>query len=270
MPGQLLQLVTLLFSFSILKVSVGDAAYLEDEPTLFTIEIIKITNRRSGSGSGCGPPSDIGQGSHVQTSIGRGHGRGRVQSMQHQPRQEDHILPAPPEHGLNLSRQPPPSVIRRLAIRQTLFRPPSCPASRPRLTEGTLDLRRDALSPSTEQLISTGLAELASMTRQSQNSTHPLALITLHLPRMRVVRLQALLMIHHRHPHTIVPHHPRQDSFPHVDMPYDPASPPELTGERDGPRIRITVKYKSLHPSDVCVRKMTDTFKKGMIPEGCQ
>ncbi|KAK9138428.1 hypothetical protein Sjap_009022 [Stephania japonica] len=33
-------------------------------------------------------------------------------------------------------------------------------------------------------------------------------------------------------------------------MPHDPASPPELTGERDEPRIHITVKNKSLHPSD--------------------
>ncbi|KAK9138429.1 hypothetical protein Sjap_009023 [Stephania japonica] len=127
--------------------------------------IIKMTDRRSGSGSGRGPASNIGQGSRVQTSIGRGHGRGRFQSMQRQPRQEDHILPAPPERGLTLSRPPLPSVIRRPAIRSAPFEPPSRPASRPRLIEGTLDLQRDVLSPPTEQLISTGIAELASMTR---------------------------------------------------------------------------------------------------------
>ncbi|KAK9123653.1 hypothetical protein Sjap_013255 [Stephania japonica] len=61
---------------------------------------------------------------------------------------------------------------------------------------------------------------------------------------------------------------PRQ--LPHVEMPHDPGSPPELTGERDEPRIYITINNKSLHPSDICARKMTDTFKKGMIPEGCR
>ncbi|KAK9096535.1 hypothetical protein Sjap_022032 [Stephania japonica] len=115
--------------------------------------------------------------------------------MQHQPRQEDHIPPAPPERGLTLSRPPLPSVIRRPAIRPAPFEPPSRPTSRPQLIEGTLDLQRDALSPPTEQLISTGLAKLASMTRQSQNSTHPLALITLHLPRMQVdPRITAQIM----------------------------------------------------------------------------
>ncbi|KAK9085774.1 hypothetical protein Sjap_026185 [Stephania japonica] len=58
--------------------------------------------------------------------------------------------------------------------------------------------------------------------------------------------------------------------LPHVEMPHDPGSPPELTGERDEPRIYITINNKSLHPSDICARKMTDTFKKGMIPEGCR
>ncbi|KAK9123533.1 hypothetical protein Sjap_013135 [Stephania japonica] len=108
-----------------------DAAYQEDEPTLFTIEvgieglhasladltgshiteeeevnehddefsssskvklqltqmkvtetfIIKMTDRRSGSGSGCAPPSGIGQGDRVQTLIDRGSGRGHVQNV---------------------------------------------------------------------------------------------------------------------------------------------------------------------------------------------
>ncbi|KAK9103348.1 hypothetical protein Sjap_020602 [Stephania japonica] len=114
---------------------------------LCVVKIIKMTDRRSESGSGRGPPSGIGQGSRVQTSIGRGLGRGRVQNLQHRPSQEDHIPPAPPERGLALSRPPPPLVIRRPAIQQAPFAPPSRPASRPRLTEGTLDLRRDAMSP---------------------------------------------------------------------------------------------------------------------------
>ncbi|KAK9090829.1 hypothetical protein Sjap_024006 [Stephania japonica] len=234
------------------------------------INIIKMTDRRSGSGSGRGPPLDIGQGSRVQTSIGRGRGRGHFQSMQHQPRQEDHIPSAPPERGLTFSRPPPPSVIRRPAIRPAPFGPPSRPASRPRLTEGTLDLRRDALSPPTEQLISTGLAELASMTRQSQNST-PSSSAHHSTPSSYACGTSAGAThdspSSSTHPSTS-PFAPRQ--LPHVEMPHDPASPPELTGERDEPRIRITVKNKSLHPFDVCARKMTDTFKKGMIPEGCQ
>ncbi|KAK9091118.1 hypothetical protein Sjap_024295 [Stephania japonica] len=229
-------------------------------------EIIKMTDRRSGSGSGRGPPSDIGQGSRVQTSIGRG----RFQSMQHQPRQEDHIPPAPPERGLTLSRPPPPLVIRRPAIRSAPFEPPSRHASRPRLIEGTLDLQRDALSPLTEQLISTGLAELASMTRQSQNSTPSSS--THHSTPSSYAGGTSAGATHDSpssstHPSTSSSA-PRQ--LPHVKMPHDPGSPPELTGERDEPRICITIKNKSLHPSDVYARKMTDTFKKCMIPEGCR
>ncbi|KAK9123603.1 hypothetical protein Sjap_013205 [Stephania japonica] len=233
-------------------------------------EIIKMTDRRSGSGSGRGPPSDIGQGSCVQTSIGRGRGRGRFQSMQHQPRQEDHIPPAPPERELTLSRPPTPLVIRRLVIRPVPFEPPSRPASRPRLIEGRLDPQRDALSPPTEQLISTGLAELASMTRQSQNST-PSSSAHHSTPASYAGGTSAGAT--HDSPSSST--HPSTSSsaprqLPHVEMPHDPASPPELTGDRDEPRIRITVKNKSLHPSDVCARKMTDTFKKDMIPEGCR
>ncbi|KAK9095968.1 hypothetical protein Sjap_021465 [Stephania japonica] len=197
MPGQLTVEIKVKMECYAM-VSVGDAAYQEDEPSPFTIEVgneglhVSLADptdhqddsRRSGSGSGRGPPSDIGQDSRVQTSIGRGRGRGRFQSMQH--RQEDHIPPAPPERGLTLSRPPPPSAIQRPAIRPAPFELPSRPASRPWLIEGTLDLQRDALSPPTEQLISTGLAELASMTRQYKNSTPSLALITLHLPHMQV------------------------------------------------------------------------------------
>ncbi|KAK9116304.1 hypothetical protein Sjap_015251 [Stephania japonica] len=235
------------------SLSVGDATYQEDEPTPFTIEvgneglhvlladptgshmteeeevnehddklssssksqtsIIKMTDCRSGFGSGHGPPSGIGQGGRVQTLIGRGCGRGRVQNLQHLPRQDDHIPPAPLERGLALIRPPPPSVIRRPAIRLAPFGPPSHPSSRPQLTEGaTHD------SPS--------------------SSTHP------STP-------------------SSAPQH-----LPNVEMPYDPAPPPELTGEKDMPRIRITIKNKSLHPSDVYAQKMTDTFKKGMIRRG--
>ncbi|KAK9109359.1 hypothetical protein Sjap_017419 [Stephania japonica] len=229
-----------------------------------------MTDRRSGSGSGRGPPSYIGQGSRVQTSIGRGRGRGRFQSMQHQPRQEDHIPPAPHERGLTLSRPPPPSVIRRPAIRPAPFEPPSRPASRPRLIEGTLDLQRNALSPPPEQLISTGLAELASMTRQSQNSTPSSS--THHSTASSYAGGTSTGATHdspssstHLSTSSSAP---RQ--LPHVEMPHDPGSPPELTGERDEPRIYITINNESLHPSDICARKMTDTFKKGMIPEGCR
>ncbi|KAK9097149.1 hypothetical protein Sjap_022646 [Stephania japonica] len=234
------------------------------------INIIKMTDHRSGSGSGHGPPSYIGQGSRVQTSIGRGRGRGCVQSMQHQTLQEDHIPLAPPERGLTLSWPPPPSVIRRPAIRPAPFRPPSRPASRPRLTEGTLDLRRDALSPPTKQLISTGLAELASMTRQSQNSTSS---SNVHHSTPSSYAGGTSAGATHDSPSSST--HPSTSSsaprqLPYVEMPHDPTSPPELTRERDGARIRITVKNKSLHPSDVCARKIPDTFKKGMIPEGCQ
>ncbi|KAK9155539.1 hypothetical protein Sjap_003019 [Stephania japonica] len=190
------------------------------------------------------PSIDIGQGSRVQISIGHGRGRGRFQSMQHQPRQEDHIPSAPPERGLTLSQPPPPSVIRRPAIRPAPFEPPSRPTSRPRSIEGTLDLRRDALSPPTEQLISTGLAELASMTRQSQNSTPSSS--THHSTPSSYAGGRSAGATYDSpssstHPSTSSSA-PRQ--LPHVEMPHDSASPSELTGERDEPRIRITVKNK--------------------------
>ncbi|KAK9085380.1 hypothetical protein Sjap_025791 [Stephania japonica] len=63
-------------------------------------------------------------------------------------------------------------------------------------------------------------------------------------------------------PSSALPH------LPNVEMPHVPALPPELIGEKDVPLIRIIIKNGSLHPSDICVRKMTDTFKKGMILEG--
>ncbi|KAK9102410.1 hypothetical protein Sjap_019664 [Stephania japonica] len=125
-----------------------DLSYYDTlEPHIRCLYDVKMIDRRSGSGSGRGPPSGIGQGSRVQTSISCGRGRGRVQNLQHQPRQDDHIPLAPPECGLALSRPPPPSVIRRPAIRPAPFGPPSRSASRPQLTKGTLDLQRDALSP---------------------------------------------------------------------------------------------------------------------------
>ncbi|KAK9145145.1 hypothetical protein Sjap_005048 [Stephania japonica] len=162
-------------------------------------DIIKMKDHRSGSGLGRSTPSNIRQGSRVQTSIGRGRGLGRFQSMQHQPRQEDHIPPTPPERG-SLSRPPPPSVIRRPAIKPAPFEPPSRPTSRPRLIEGGTSAGTTHDSPS--------------------SSTHPSTSSSA----------------------------PRQ--LPHVEMPHDPASPPELKGERDEPRICITIKNKRLHPSD--------------------
>ncbi|KAK9145179.1 hypothetical protein Sjap_005082 [Stephania japonica] len=63
-------------------------------------------------------------------------------------------------------------------------------------------------------------------------------------------------------PSSALPH------LPKVEIPHAPAPPPELRGERDVPRIRIIIKNGSLHPSDICARKTTDAFKKGMISEG--
>ncbi|KAK9144379.1 hypothetical protein Sjap_004282 [Stephania japonica] len=114
---------------------------------------------------------------------------------------------------------------------------------------------RDAPSPPTEQLISTGLAELPSMTRPSPKSTPSSS--THHSTPSSYEGGTSTGATHDSpssstHPSTpsSAPRH-----FPNVEMPHAPAPPPELTGE-------------SLHPFDVCARKMTDTFKKGMIPEG--
>ncbi|KAK9110498.1 hypothetical protein Sjap_018558 [Stephania japonica] len=227
-----------------------------------------MTDHRLGSGSGRAPPSSIGQGGRVQTSIGCGRGRGRVQNLQQQPRREDHIPPAPPERGLALIRPPPPSVIRPPAIRPDPFGAPSHPASRPRLTKGILDFRRDAPSPPTEQLISTGLAELPSMTRPSPNSTPS---SSTHHSTPSLYAGGTSTGATHDSPSSST--HPSTPSFaprhlPNVKMPHAPAPPPELTRERDVPRIRIIIKNGSLHIFDVCAWKMTDTFKKGMIPEG--
>ncbi|KAK9144539.1 hypothetical protein Sjap_004442 [Stephania japonica] len=173
-----------------------------------------------------------------------------------------------PERGLALSRPPPPSVIRRPAIRPAPFGPPSRPASRPRLTEGTLDLRRDALSPPTEQLISTGLAELTSMTRPSQNST-PSSSAHHYTPSSYAGGMSAGAT--HDSPSSST--HPSTPSFaprhlPNVKMPHDPTSPPELIGEMDSVKAPIygVAPCYSLHPFDVCAWKMTNTFKKGECP----
>ncbi|KAK9109767.1 hypothetical protein Sjap_017827 [Stephania japonica] len=184
----------------------------------------------------------IGQGGRVQTSIGRGCGRGRVQNLQHQPRQEDHIPPAPPEHGFALIRPPPLSVIRRPTIRPAPFGPSSRPALRPQLTDGTLDFRRDTPSPPLSNSSLTGLAELASMSKLSQNST--LSSSTHHSTTSSYAVGTSVGTTHNSPLSSTHPSTPSSASrnLPNVEMPYDPAPPLELTGERDVPWIRITIK----------------------------
>ncbi|KAK9155117.1 hypothetical protein Sjap_002597 [Stephania japonica] len=151
-----------------------------------------------------------------------------------------------PERGLALIQPPPPSVIRPPAIQPAPFGAPSRPASRPRLTGGTLNFRRDAPSSPTEQLISTRLAEFPSMTRPSPNSTSSSS--THHFTPSSYVGGTSAGATHDSPSSSIHPSTP--SSAPrhllNVEMPHAPAPPPELTGKRDVPRIRIIMKNGSM------------------------